>query len=79
MHSGGSASNGSYVGGIDDAGNYVQFTVNAPAAGEYRANVNFANATSGRSTLALAVNCSSRANVSFPRTEAWGSFSRNTS
>lgn len=71
------ASNGSYVGGIDDPGNYVQFTVNAPSAGEYRANLNFANGTSGTSTLDLAINGSTKATVPFARTEVWGKFSRN--
>ncbi|MFM9920874.1 CBM35 domain-containing protein [Lacisediminihabitans sp. H27-G8] len=72
-----SASGGSYVGGLDDTGNYVLFTVTAPAAGEYRAAINFANATTGTSTLAMAVNGASKATVPFPRTPAWGTFSRN--
>lgn len=41
----------SYVGGIGDGG-FLQFTVTVPAAGKYRAAVNYANAT-GRIKLKL--------------------------
>lgn len=75
--SGSAASAGSYVGGIDDPGNYVQFTVNAATAGEYSADVSFANGTTATSNLQLAVNGSAKATVAFPRTEGWGQFSRN--
>ena len=71
------ASGGSYVGGLDATGDYVTFTVSAPAAGEYRAAVSYANATAGLSTLAMSVNGSLKATVPFPRTPAWGTFSRN--
>lgn len=74
---GGSASGGSYVGGIDDAGNYVQFTVSVPAAGEYLANLNYANASGGLSNLGMAVNGAAKATIPFARTEAWGQFSQN--
>ena len=75
--SSGSASGGSYVGGLNNNGNYVQFTTNVASAGEYRANLNFANATTGISTLDVLVNGTVKATVPFPRTEAWGTFSRN--
>jgi hypothetical protein len=72
-----SASGGSAVGGIDDPGNSVQFSVSAPTAGEYTAAVSFANGTTGLSTLDLAVNGSTKASIPFPRTEGWGQFSAN--
>jgi hypothetical protein len=75
--SGASASNGSYVGGIDDPGNSVQFTVTVPSAGEYRAELGYANGSGGLSTLGLSVNGAAKATVPFARTESWGQFSRN--
>lgn len=72
-----SASGGSYIGGLDDTGDYVLFTVSAPTAGEYRASVGFANGTSGSSSLAMAINGSAKATIPFPRTPAWGQFSRD--
>lgn len=71
------ASGGSYVGGIDNPGNYVQFSVTVPAAGEFRASVSFANGTAGTSILDLAINGVPKASIPFPRTEAWGQFSAN--
>jgi hypothetical protein len=73
----GSASNGSYVGGLDFNGNYVQFAVNVSNPGEYRMAVNYANGWSTTSRLHLYLNNVLKATISFPRTGAWGTFSRN--
>ncbi|MFF2371610.1 ADP-ribosylglycohydrolase family protein [Agromyces sp. NPDC058110] len=72
-----SASGGSYVGGLDDTGDYVQVSVTVPTAGEYRASVAYANAYSAPGRLALATNGAAKATIPFPRTESWGTFSRN--
>lgn len=71
------ASNGQYVGGLDNVGDWVEFTVTVPSAGEYRADFLYANGWSGFSRLNLLVNGVAQAGVPFPRTESWGSFSRN--
>jgi len=71
-----SASGGQYVGGIDDGG-FLQFTVTAPAAGQYRAAINYANATTDTAKMDLIVNNVNVAAAPFPRTEAWGTFSAN--
>ena len=52
--------------------------MNASTAGEYSADVSFANGTTATSSLQLAVNGTAKATVAFPRTEGWGQFSRNT-
>lgn len=72
------ASGGEYVGGLDGAGDYVQFSVPAAASGEQRLLIHYANATGGFSALRLAVNGVTTARVPFPRTSEWGTFSRNT-
>ncbi len=73
----GTASNGQYVGGLDNTGDHVQFAVTVPAAGEYRLAVNYANATSGVSKLDVLVNGTKKFTAPFGRTGAWGTFSRN--
>ncbi len=83
VHTGGStqasgtASNGQYIGGLNNTGDYVQFAVNVPTSGEYRLAVNYANATSGVSKLDVLVNGTKKFTAPFGRTEAWGTFSRN--
>ncbi|WP_410813926.1 CBM35 domain-containing protein [Micromonospora sp. 067-2] len=77
VQSSATASNGQYVGGLDDAGDHVEFAVAVPSAGEYRLAVNYANATSGVSKLDVLVNGTRRFTAPFGRTEAWGAFSRN--
>ncbi len=77
VRSSGTASGGQYVGGLDNTGDHLQFTVTAPAAGEYRLSVNYANATAGVSKLDVSVNGTPRFTAPFPRTESWATFSRN--
>ena len=77
VRSSSSASNGQYVGGLNNTGNYVQFSVNVPNAGEYRMSINYANGWIGTSQLNLYVNNNQKASVTFPRTNAWGTFSGN--
>ncbi|WJL97046.1 ADP-ribosylglycohydrolase family protein [Microbacterium sp. ET2] len=78
VRTGGSASGGEYVGGLDAAGNYVQFAVSATQAGEQRLLIHYANGTGGFSATQLAVNGTTTARIPLPRTAGWGSFSRNT-
>lgn len=68
------ASNGSKVGNINDAGDYVQFTVRAPAAGAYTVNVRYANGTGANSTHAVSVNGGSASTLTYPATVDWGRY-----
>lgn len=78
VESSSSASNGSYVGGLNNVGSYVEFrNVNAPTAGAYRLSVNVANGWSDTSKLHLYVNGTSYAAILVPKTGSWGAFSRN--
>ncbi|WP_433364239.1 CBM35 domain-containing protein [Actinoplanes sp. CA-142083] len=69
-----SASGGGYVGGLDNAGDGVQFAVNVPAAGEYRLAVGYASAGTTAGTMDVLVNGAKKFTAPFPRTEAWGTF-----
>ena len=51
--------------------------MSVPAAGEYRLAANFANAGTAVSKLDVLINGTKRFTAPFPRTEAWGTFSRN--
>ncbi|MFI5835781.1 ADP-ribosylglycohydrolase family protein [Micromonospora sp. NPDC051300] len=73
----GSASGGSYVGGLDDTNASVQFTVSVPAAGQYRMGVGFANGGTSAGALDVLVAGVKQYTAPFPRTGAWGTFSRN--
>ncbi|WP_219641708.1 CBM35 domain-containing protein [Cohnella sp. CFH 77786] len=66
-----SASNGKYIGQIDFADSYVQFTVNVPAAGAYTVDVRYANGTSANSTHSLSVNGGAASTVTYPVTGGW--------
>jgi hypothetical protein len=77
VQSSSSASNGSYIGGLDNIGEYVQFNVNLSAAGEYRLNIGYANGWTGVSRLYLYVNGGFKHIVPFPRTGSWGTFADN--
>ncbi|GAA2332359.1 ADP-ribosylglycohydrolase family protein [Dactylosporangium salmoneum] len=70
VQSSASASGGQYVGGLNNTGDYVQFSVTVPAAGEYRLAVNYASATPDASRLDVLVNGTKRFTAPFPRTEA---------
>jgi endoglucanase len=52
-------------------GSYVEYTVNAPAAGAYSLVFRYANGTSANRPVNLTVNGGPVANVSFPGTGAW--------
>jgi len=72
-----SASNGSYVGGLDNSGDvrndsFVDFLVNAPVAGDYSLSIRYANGTSGTSTQGIAYNGGAWSTVSYPATGGWG-------
>lgn len=77
--SNGAASNGSYVGGIDNSGDmrsdsFVDFIVNVPEARNYTMAVRYANGTGAQSTQGLAVNGGAWSTVSYPATAGWAQF-----
>lgn len=76
VRTGGGASNGAYIGGLNNVGSYLQFTA-SPGAGEYRLSINYANAWTDTSKLSLYINGVYQGVVPFPRTAAWGTFQRN--
>jgi hypothetical protein len=77
--SSGSASNGGYVGRIDNSGDprsdsYVDFVVNVPSARAYTMTIGYANGTGATSTQGLAYNGGGWSTVSYPPTAGWGQF-----
>ncbi|GAB3416821.1 carbohydrate-binding protein [Flindersiella endophytica] len=81
--SGSGASNGWYVGGINNSGDfrtdsYVDFVVNVPAARSYTMTIRYANGTGATSTQGLAYNGGGWSTVSYPPTPGWGQFASVT-
>ncbi|MFI5891850.1 hypothetical protein ACIA5D_17240 [Actinoplanes sp. NPDC051513] len=79
-----SASNGGYVGRIDNSGDprsasYLDFVVNVPAARAYTMTVGYANATGATATQGLAYNGGAWTTISYPPTAAWGVFGSTVS
>ncbi|MEU4746292.1 CBM35 domain-containing protein, partial [Actinosynnema sp. NPDC023658] len=77
--SAGSASNGGYVGRIDNTGDprnasYVDFVVNVPTARSYTMSIGYANGTGATATQGLAYNGGGWSTVSYPPTAGWGQF-----
>jgi hypothetical protein len=68
------ASNGSKVGNINVAGDYVQFAVKVPAAGTYTMNVRYDNGTGANSTHSVSVNGGSGTTLTYPATYDWGRY-----
>ncbi|WP_157252173.1 YbhB/YbcL family Raf kinase inhibitor-like protein [Nonomuraea typhae] len=52
-------------------GSYVEFTINAPTAGNYEVKFRFANGTTVDRPLSVAVNGGAATDVGFPGTGAW--------
>jgi hypothetical protein len=82
--SSGSASNGGYVGRIDNSGDsrtdsYLDFVVNVPATRSYTMTIGYANATGATATQGLAYNGGAWSTVSYPPTAAWGTFGSTVS
>jgi len=78
-----SASNGYYVGGIDNntdmrSDSFVDFTVNVPTARSYTMTIRYANGTGASSTHGLAYNGGAWSTVSYPPTSGWGQFATTT-
>lgn len=73
-----SASNGGYVGRIDNSGDvrtdsFVDFLVNVPTAKSYTMTIKYANATGSNATQGLAHNGGAFSTVTYPPTSAgWG-------
>jgi hypothetical protein len=73
------ASNGGYVGQIDNSGDprrdsYVDFIVNVPTARNYTMAIRYANGTGATSTHGLANNGGAWSTVSYPPTGGWAVF-----
>lgn len=73
------ASNGGYVGRIDNTGDprsdsYVDFVVNVPTARSYTMTIAYANGTGATATHGLAYNSSAWSTVSYPPTAGWAQF-----
>jgi hypothetical protein len=82
--SAGSASNGGYVGRIDNTGDkrtdsYVDFVVNVPSARSYTMTVGYANGTGATATQGLAYNGGAWSTISYPATAGWGVFGSTVS
>lgn len=65
------ASDGSYVGTIDHEDSYVQFTVQAPSAGDYQLTIGYANGGSADANHTLTINDQAYATVQYPTTGGW--------
>jgi hypothetical protein len=79
-----SASNGGYVGRIDNSGDfrtdsYVDFIVNVPTARAYTMTVGYANGTGATATQGLAYNGGAWSTISYPPTGGWGQFGATVS
>lgn len=73
------ASNGGYVGRIDNTGDprsdsYVDFVVNVPTARNYTMTIGYANGTGATATHGLAYNGGAWSTVSYPPTAGWAQF-----
>ncbi|SDL51021.1 BNR repeat-like domain-containing protein [Glycomyces sambucus] len=68
------ASNGSKIGNINDTGDYVQFTVDVPAAGTYTMNVRYDNGFGSAATHSVSVNGGAGSSISYPATVDWSRF-----
>jgi hypothetical protein len=77
VYSNSNASNGSYVGGINNSGSYVQFNVNVAAAGTYNMEIRYANGGTAGSTNLLSVNGGSSSTITYPVTGGWLSTGSN--
>jgi Carbohydrate binding module (family 35) len=79
-----SASNGGYVGRIDNTGDprsasYLDFVVNVPTARTYTMTIGYANGTGATATQGLAYNGGGWSTVTYPPTAAWGQFGSTVS
>ncbi|WP_232323753.1 GH39 family glycosyl hydrolase [Catenuloplanes japonicus] len=84
IHASSSASEGAYVGQLDNTGDprtasYLDFIVNVPAARAYTMTIGYANATGATATHGLAYNGGAWSTVSYPPTSAWGTFGATVS
>jgi hypothetical protein len=82
--SSGSASNGGYVGRIDNSGDprsdsYVDFIVDVPSARTYTMTIGYANGTGATATQGIAYNGGAWSTVSYPPTDGWGRFGATVS
>ncbi|MFI9585455.1 beta-L-arabinofuranosidase domain-containing protein [Streptomyces sp. NPDC052236] len=78
------ASNGGYVGRIDNSGDartdsYVDFIVNVPTARAYQMTIGYANGTGAAATQGLAYNGGAWSTVNYPPTAGWGTFGATVS
>jgi hypothetical protein len=79
-----SASNGGYVGRIDNccdarSDSYVDFVINVPTARAYTMTIGYANGTGATATQGLAYDGGAWSTVSYPPTAGWGQFGSTVS
>jgi hypothetical protein len=79
IESSATASNGHYVGLINNSGDersdsFVDFLVNVPTAGNYSMTIRYANGGTATSTQGLAYDGGAWSTVSYPPTGSWGAF-----
>ena len=79
----GAASNGHYVGRIDNntdmrTHSFVDFLVEVPSARSYTLTIRYANGTGANATHGIASNGSAFSTVNYPATAGWGQFSTVT-
>jgi hypothetical protein len=77
------ASNGGYVGGINNTGDfrtdsYVDFIATVPTARTYTMTIRYANGTGTTSTHGLAFNGGAWSTISYPPTPGWAQFATVT-
>src|SRR5262249_3273435 len=75
----GNASNGGYVGGINNSGDfrtdsYVDFIVTGPTARAYTRAVRYGNRTAAPSTQGLSFNGGAGSTISYPPPAGWAQF-----
>lgn len=68
------ASNGSKIGNINDAGDYVPFTVRVPTGATSTLNVRYANGKGANSTHSVSVNGGGGTTITYPATVDWGRY-----
>jgi hypothetical protein len=79
-----SASNGGYLGSIDNCcdprnDSYVDYIVNVPTARTYTMRIGYANGGGATATQGLAYNGGAWSTVSYPATSGWGQFGNTVS
>ena len=71
------ASDGEYIGGMDEPEDYVTFNINTAQTGEYYLRINYANGYDYMASHKAVINGSEKATIFYPTTGTFEHFSRN--